>query len=178
MKILVAEDEPDIAQIYDIALTRRKHYVQIAKDGEECLKIYRKAMDATELKTGNGSPFDAVVLDYRMPKKDGLQIAKEILVMSPNQRIIFASAYVKDTIAESVRELKRIVELLQKPFELSMIVDTIEDRATYEALEKLNMKMQRMKKPYSQKEMKELLEDLKKVQKPDIWYVIDDIIFA
>ena len=40
-------------------------------------------------------PFDAVILDYRMPRKDGLEVAKEILELNPRQRIIFASAYVK-----------------------------------------------------------------------------------
>lgn len=56
-------------------------------------------------------PFDVVVLDYRMPKKDGLQVAKEILKLNPKQRIIFASAYVKETLVESVKQLNQVVEL-------------------------------------------------------------------
>jgi CheY-like chemotaxis protein len=39
----------------------------------------------------SSSPFDVVVLDYRMPKKDGTEVAKEILDLNPNQRIIFES---------------------------------------------------------------------------------------
>ncbi|MFL6496042.1 MAG: response regulator [Nitrososphaera sp.] len=83
------------------------------------------------------SPFDVVILDYRMPKKDGLQVAKEILEINPKQRIIFASAYVKDTLEESVKELKRVVELLQKPFSLSKLLDTVENREAYEGLRML-----------------------------------------
>ena len=83
------------------------------------------------------SPFDVVILDYRMPKKDGLQVAKEILEINPKQRIIFASAYVKDTLEESVKELKRVVELLQKPFSLSTLLDTVENREAYEGLRML-----------------------------------------
>jgi CheY-like chemotaxis protein len=43
---------------------------------------------------GIPSPFDVVVLDYKMPSKDGMEVAKEILQINPYQRIIFASAYV------------------------------------------------------------------------------------
>ncbi|MDQ3967915.1 MAG: hypothetical protein M3275_05910 [Thermoproteota archaeon] len=46
--------------------------------------------------SSSSSTFGAVViLDYKMPKKDGLRVAKEILDMNPEQRIIFASAYVE-----------------------------------------------------------------------------------
>jgi CheY-like chemotaxis protein len=49
-----------------------------------------------------------------MPKKDGLEAAKEILELNPRQRIIFASAYVKETLEDSVKQLKQVVELMQK----------------------------------------------------------------
>jgi CheY-like chemotaxis protein len=40
-------------------------------------------------------PFDAVILDYKMSKINGMQVAKEILAVNSHQRIIFASAYLK-----------------------------------------------------------------------------------
>ena len=63
-----------------------------------------------------------------------MQIAKEILEINPEQRIIFASAYIKETLVESVKELKRVVELIQKPFSRSELVDVIENREAYEGL--------------------------------------------
>ncbi len=63
-----------------------------------------------------------------MPKKDGLQVAKEILEINPNQRIIFASAYVRETLGASVKELKREIKAIQKPFSMSALIDTIEDK--------------------------------------------------
>jgi hypothetical protein len=72
-----------------------------------------------------------------MPRKDGLQVAKGIFDLNPNQRIIFASAYVQETLEESVQKLKRVVELLQKPFDIHTLVDTIEDKEAYEGLKKL-----------------------------------------
>ena len=96
------------------------------------------------LLTSSSSPFDAVVLDYRMPKKDGLEVAKEILALNPSQRIIFASAYVKETLRESVKELRQVVELMQKPFLPEALVDVVEDNDAYPELKKLFVNVSRM----------------------------------
>jgi CheY-like chemotaxis protein len=152
MRILIAEDESDISHTYRVALESRNHDVNIANDGISCLRIYREEL-ANRKKTSSDkskkydnkaqdrplatTPFDAVVLDYKMPGKDGMEVAKEILTINPDQRIIFASAYVKETLENSVKELKRVVELLQKPFEIQAFVDTIEDKQVYEELKKI-----------------------------------------
>ena len=150
MKVLIAEDEPDIWKPYKIILESRDHEAVIAEDGNSCLEIYKQElldqqkridMDNKGGNKKNRTPFDAVVLDYRMPKKDGLQVAKEILELSPNQRIIFASAYVQETLEESVKQLKRVVELLQKPFVPQVLVDTIEDKEAQEGLRMLMMNL-------------------------------------
>ena len=143
MKILIAEDEPDIAMPYRIALEKRDHQVVITENGEECLQAYHDAL--RHMPKSDSTPFDAVILDYRMPKKDGMEVAKEMLAANPHQRIIFASAYVKDTLVDSVKQLNQIVELMQKPFELDALVDTIEDKEIYAGLEKLNVRVQQIK---------------------------------
>ena len=42
MRILVAEDDPDICKTYTAALENRDHEVFISVDGDQCLDIYRK----------------------------------------------------------------------------------------------------------------------------------------
>ena len=122
------------------------------------------------------SPFDAVVLDYRMPGKDGMEVAKEILELNPNQRIIFASAYVKETLEDSVKELKRVVELMQKPFDADTLVDAIEDKEVQEGLKKLmtNLRQTRTTTTTSAndknfdpslEQIRDLFEGLRKIQK-------------
>ena len=91
------------------------------------------------------APFDAVVLDYMMPRKDGMQVAKEILEMYPKQRIIFASAYVEQTLEDSVKQLKRVVELMQKPFGAETLVIPIEDKEAYDGLKELMLSMRQIK---------------------------------
>jgi CheY-like chemotaxis protein len=119
--------------------------------------------------TLSSPPYDAVVLDYRMPKKDGLQVAKEILAANPSQRIIFASAYVKETLRESVKELRQVVELMQKPFLPEALVDVVEDSDAYPELKKLFANVRKMTESDFENPspdlIKDILEGLKKIQK-------------
>jgi CheY-like chemotaxis protein len=112
------------------------------------------------------SPYDIVILDYKMPDINGMDVAKEILAVNPSQRIIFASAYVKETLEESVKQLKQIVELMQKPFSLSQLVDTIEDKQAYEELKKLNVDVDLIKASEPTHALViNLLEKLRRIQK-------------
>ncbi len=167
MKILVAEDEPSIAMQYEIALKDRDHDVTITYDGVQCLEAFYKELEKNEsAHKARRPPFDAVILDYRMPKKDGMEVAKEILAIEPKQRILFASAYVVETLVDSVRSLQQVVELIQKPFELDPFLDLIEDKGIFSELEKLNVNVKGIKdlNP-SHQQIRDLLEGLKKLQK-------------
>ena len=146
-KILVAEDEYDILASYKEALELANHLVTTAQDGEECFKIYLKEFKKANAKKDptQASPFDVVVLDYNMPKKNGLEAAKEILALDPHQRIIFASGYIEGTIADSIKKLGKIVEVIKKPFALSSLIDLIEDKELYAELEKLNVSVRNLK---------------------------------
>ena len=44
-------------------------------------KAEYKKWSSSKNEQENISPFDAVVLDYQMPKKNGLEVAKEILAL-------------------------------------------------------------------------------------------------
>ena len=68
---------------------------------------------------------------------DGIEVAKEILEINPQQRIIFASAYIKETLLDSVKLLKQPVELLQKPFGEDALIYTLEKREIYSELRRL-----------------------------------------
>ena len=174
MKILVAEDEEDIRTVYYMTFVERGHEVILTSDGEECLNVYSQDLpELEEYQQHNRktslSYFDVVILDYKMPKKDGLQVAKEILEINPEQRIIFASAYVVETLTESIKELKKVVELLQKPFSISTLVDTVENKEAYEGLKILMYTARDIIGDFdnnpSSDQIKELFDGLRKVQK-------------
>jgi DNA-binding response OmpR family regulator len=171
MRILIAEDDADISESYKDALEARNHKVLLTDDGEECLKIYSEELKQTLSKGDEktkkiDAPFDAVVLDYKMPRKDGMQVAKEILEMNPKQRIIFASAYVEETLEDSVKQLKQVVELMQKPFGADALVNTIEDKEVYEGLKQIMLSMKQIKDTSpSPKQLRSLFESLRRIQK-------------
>jgi CheY-like chemotaxis protein len=169
MRILIAEDEYDIALLYKTALEERNHHIVITKNGEECLKVYHEEFQRLRLETyiqGSVSPFDVIILDHKMPKINGMDVAEEILAVNSHQRIIFASAYVKETLIDSIRHLKQVVELMQKPFTISKLIDTIEDEQVYMQLRKLNVDIDVIKaiNP-THEQIMDLLQGLRKTEK-------------
>jgi two-component system, chemotaxis family, chemotaxis protein CheY len=171
MKILIAEDEENISMLYRIALESKGHEVIVTKNGEECVTQYESVASAIVSASAadvNSAPYDAVILDYRMPKMDGMDAAKHILKVYPKQRIIFASAFVQETLMESIKELDQIVELLQKPFEIDVLVDTVEDKTIYQQLSRLNVDIKNLRgwNP-THAQVRDLLDGLLKLRKPE-----------
>ena len=182
MKLLIAEDNEDIALIYEKGLDMENYNITIASNGEECLKIYNEELHKITFDKNNFSkyncsladnpPFDIVILDYLMPKIDGLEVAKEILSINRHQRIIFASAYVKDTLDNSIKCLNSVVELMQKPFSLKELINTMEDNKLYKELQRYNVDTDLVKalNP-TQTQIIELLEKVKRAEKARIFEV-------
>jgi len=122
LNILIAEDNEFTSLQYNRILEREGHKVVIAKDGEECLQKYKDEKKKNMNKSHTEDPFDVVVLDQSMPKKTGRQVADEILKTTPNQRIIFASAYALGSDNNLTENFKEKVEFLQKPFSLKKLL--------------------------------------------------------
>ena len=169
MRILIAEDDKDTALLFKMALEKRGHIVTTTQNGEDCLKLYHEESQNIRLRTDLSErlqPFDTVVLDYKMPRINGMDVAKEILAVNPHQRIVFASAYVKETLVDSIKELNQVVELMQKPFGEDALIDTIEDKGIYSELQKLNVNVNDIKAANLRHEqIREILDILKNIQK-------------
>lgn len=137
MKILIAEDEEGIALTYELSLRARGHEVTITTNGKHCVQEYESHLRSQS--QHSDFYFDVVILDYRMPEMDGYEAAKIILKLNPDQRIIFASAYGKEILEEMIRKAGIIAEILQKPFELDTLTDTVEDFFIYSQLQSLKV---------------------------------------
>jgi CheY-like chemotaxis protein len=178
LNILIAEDEPDIAILYKTVLEKRNHIATITTNGEDCLKAYHEVSQSNRFATDQSSvrpgpmnlsenhPFDVVVLDCKMPHINGIEVAKEILAVNPHQRIIFASAYIKDTVIDSIKNLKHVMmESVQKPFEMKRLIDLIEDKMVYQELKRLNVDIDIIKAVNpTHEQVSDLLERLRNIR--------------
>lgn len=87
-----------------------------AKDGEEAIKMF---------KSFKKKP-DFIIMDHRMPLKDGIQTMKEILQIDKTSKIIFASA---DRSIEEVALTKGAIAFLLKPFRIKMLINLIKKKS-------------------------------------------------
>ena len=66
--------------------------------------------------------FDLMVLDVRMPKRTGVEVAVNILERRPDARILITTGQAED--AELLRAVRAgVCGILQKPFEIDDVVD-------------------------------------------------------
>ena len=68
IKILIADDDPDIRDVLKLTLSEENYEILEADNGEDALKIIQN------------KPVDMALLDYKMPKLDGRQLC--ILIKS------------------------------------------------------------------------------------------------
>jgi DNA-binding response OmpR family regulator len=81
MRILVVDDEPAIRHLIDRYLTRQGHNVFVAPSAGE----------ANALVLDSWQPFDAAVLDIRLPGIDGVACGELLRGLFPGIRVIFIS---------------------------------------------------------------------------------------
>lgn len=91
-----------------------------AFNGEEAVEIYKKLVKNPETRP------DIVLMDHRMPKKDGLTTTKEILTINPNCTIIFISA--DSEIKRKVLEIN--CTFLEKPIDFRSLLERIASHST------------------------------------------------
>ncbi len=80
MKILVAEDQADLARLLQIAIERQGFSVDIAHDGQVAVDL---AMQ---------NAYDVMILDIMMPVKDGLTALKEMRQAGNDAYVIMLTA--------------------------------------------------------------------------------------
>ncbi len=100
--ILIVDDEKDFVEMLSLRLTDDGHRVRAAFSGEEGLA----ALDEAEC--------DVVILDIRMPGKDGISVLKTIKSSHPVVEVILLTGH--GTIDTAVEGLKSgAFDYLQKP---------------------------------------------------------------
>jgi PAS domain S-box-containing protein len=103
-RILVVDDEPEIAELVRRHLSRLNYKASVSTGSVEALDLIR---------TSEGS-FDLVITDMAMPKMTGDKLAQEIINVSPGTPIILCTGFSEYMSEEKARAI-RIREFLMKP---------------------------------------------------------------
>ncbi len=109
MKILLAEDDINLGKLLSMLLKKQNIAVTWVQDGEAAYeKVYADG-------------YDVLVLDWMMPKLDGVQLCERLRDEEYEGRILLLTA--KDTLADKVQGLNSGADdYLVKPFELEELV--------------------------------------------------------
>ena len=103
MRILLVDDETDIREQLGAMLVGQKYIVDTAADGEEALdRIFAQ-------------PYDLIILDIMLPKRDGLSVLREIRRAEIRMPVLLLTA--RSAINDKIKGLDQGADdYLAKPF--------------------------------------------------------------
>jgi heavy metal response regulator len=109
MRVLIVEDEASIADFLRRGLAEAGYAVDVAEDGEEAI-IWAEA-----------APYDLVVLDRMLPRRDGLSVCRELRGRGLRMPILMLTA--RDTVDDRVAGLDAGADdYLVKPFAFAEVL--------------------------------------------------------
>ncbi len=102
-RILLADDDGMVRDLFERVLAAGGHEVRIAQDGQEALAIVEA-----------GAVFDILVTDVNMPGLDGISLAKKVLAARPSVRVLLMSGFTEE-LQRGSAEIAGRVATLTKP---------------------------------------------------------------
>ena len=112
-RILVVDDEPLLRAFLASFLSRRRFHVVEAQDGVDALETIR----------GCAGAFDLIITDIKMPRMDGVTLARSVALAFPKLPVLFMSAYVSEPETFLCDGLHW--DFLRKPFPGKALMDRI-----------------------------------------------------
>ncbi len=122
IKVLLAEDEPEMAAIVAAYMKLEGYSVTIAKDGEEALEAMHEQR------------FDLMVLDWMMPKLSGIEVAKAAKAASDAKLIMITAKSAQED--EWLSLSAGMDDFIRKPFDPKILMLRIKKLLSLES--KLN----------------------------------------
>ena len=114
-KILVVDDEPDLAKLYQLVLKMSGFDVRAATSGRQALALYDEDRP------------DLVLLDVMMPSMDGIEVCRELRVRCSDPEKLVIIMYTANDSSEN-REASREAganELVSKDVPVEMLSEKI-----------------------------------------------------
>ena len=112
-RILVCDDEKNLRRAIRLIL-EKDYELAFAEDGEQVLEQFT-----------NSQPFDLILLDIKMPKKDGLEVLQEIMAVKSPPRVLMLTAYQSLELAQRATK-SGALDYITKPFERDALLKAVE----------------------------------------------------
>ena len=124
-RILVIDDQKDLAEVLLLALTQHGFEVKVASSGSEAIYLCSR------------EKFDLLITDLNMPEMDGIQLIGNVRKLNPNQRIIVMTAHPSQWAPWNRRLITRHLETevlkddeikcVPKPFKMTDLFEIIKE---------------------------------------------------
>ncbi len=114
--ILLADDELTVRAYVGTVLRRAGFQLLEALDGEDALRQLKHSEE----------PVYLLVTDIRMPRMDGIALARSVSAEYPSMPIIFISGYSFDFEEERTRHPLQCCFFLTKPFKREELLEAVE----------------------------------------------------
>jgi CheY-like chemotaxis protein len=111
-KILLADDDDEVLAALSSVLISEGYEVVVAKNGREAIEHFRE------------QHIDVALLDLNMPVKGGWEAFERLTTIHPLLQVIVITAR-PDQYPRAVAE--RITALMEKPLDLPLLLQTIDD---------------------------------------------------
>lgn len=113
MRIMIVEDDPLIRQLYEqILMNKGYQVIAVASDGDEAISTFRSLDEKP----------DIIILDFRLPSKNGLEVSNEILAENNRTEILMISG---DPTFDRKAIIGRGINFIQKPVQINQILREI-----------------------------------------------------
>jgi DNA-binding NtrC family response regulator len=111
-KILVIDDEPEIRNLLEKALSRKGYDVFLAASGRNGLELFHRDRP------------DAIVLDLKMPEMDGIAVLEQIRLVDQKLPVIILTGARTIDMEQQAHALG-VTEFVEKEFSLHYLADSL-----------------------------------------------------
>jgi DNA-binding NtrC family response regulator len=115
-KLLVVDDDPDIAHVLKLALQKNRFLVNVFTRPEEALQNFQS----------NSKDFCLMLSDIRMPGMSGIQLARKVKEINPKVKVVLMTSFeIKDNEFSKVFPSLHVDGFVQKPIGMNDLTDKI-----------------------------------------------------
>lgn len=133
--ILLAEDQPEVLNVYQRLLINMGCKVLTARNGFEAYKTF-------EL---NRDKIDFIITDYDMPEWNGLKFIRAVCKLNAEVPILMITGFAESILLQEANRFG--VDILYKPVSLSVLAEIIQT-SNYTSLQRPAESPERQETPY------------------------------